>query len=121
MPLTPRPASRSALIVIALVPLAAIGLANLTPAQEAPPGPLLTETTPPAASAWDYKALPRKEVVRLAPGHRGDYIRPEDLLDDFNAGLGVLGDAGWQLVAVEPYHKEGYVSWPAIYVFRRPK
>ncbi len=118
---TTRPMGRTTLAFVAVLLIAAAGVANFTPAQNEPTGPVLTEASPAQAQGWEYKAIPRAEIIELAPGQQGEYILPKDLLDDFNAGLTILGDQGWQLVAVEPYHKEGYVSWPALYVFRRPK
>lgn len=124
MPRLTRTAPRTLFAALGIF-VAAAALANLAPEGQSPAGPDIVPSGPGIAphdgSAWDYKALPRAEIVKLAPGHRGEYIMPKDLLGDFNAGLDVLGADGWELAAVEPYHKEGYVSWPALYVFRRPK
>lgn len=115
-----RPMRMTVLGSTALFLIAAAAVANLAPEDAEPAGPVIA--APQAAtSLWEYKALPRREVVNLAPGDQGEYILPEDLLEDFNRGLEVLGEQGWELVAVEPYHTEGYVRWPALYVFRRPK
>lgn len=105
----------------ALLLVAAVATANLTPDEAPVEGPAITAAPRAAAAGWEYKALPRAEIVQMAPGRQGEYILPKDLLEDFNRGLEVLGSQGWELVAVEPYHKEGYVSWPALYTFRRPK
>jgi hypothetical protein len=111
------------LLIAAVAVLATAGLAaNRTPDGTAVPGDDAPVLVPPqAAAGWEYKALPRTEIVEMAPGRKGEFIMPKDVLDDLNRGLEVPGSQGWELVSVEPYHKESYVVWPALYVFRRPK
>lgn len=112
---------RVAVVSTALLLVGGIGVANLTPGDGRPEGPVIAAVPRAAGTGWEYKTLPRAEIVQLAPGHQGEYILPKDLLEDLNLGLDVLGEQDWELVAVEPYHKEGYVSWPALYTFRRPR
>lgn len=98
--------------------------ATATPARTASEGTAggpIVAAAPATSGGWAYKVMPRAEIIEMAPGHRGEYILPKDLLGDLNGGLQVLGEQGWELVAVEPYHTEGYVRWPAMYVFRRPR
>jgi len=120
---SPRTLWTSAILIGLSGPLlvSAVGAPSTGPGDAAADGPAVVGPVPAASAGWEYKVLPRPEIIETAPGHHGEYILPKDLLGDFNAGLQVLGEQGWELVAVEPYHTEGYVKWPAMYVFRRPK
>lgn len=120
--MSPNRMLRPALLIAAVAALATVGLAaNRTPEGAAPVADTPALVPPQAAAGWEYKAIPREAIVEMAPGHKGEFIMPKDLLDDLNRGLEVLGSQGWELVSVEPYHKESYVVWPALYVFRRPR
>jgi hypothetical protein len=110
---------RNAAVALVLL-ITAAAVASQAPTTTEPPDSTLSGDAI-ERGRWEYRVLPRADVVRLAPRHRGEFIRAEDVLGDLNVGLGVLGEQGWELVSVEPYHKEGYVSWPTMYVFRRPK
>lgn len=124
MPPRNRPTARIVVAVL-LALTAAAGLANLAPEETPPADPAAagpaTVRTEGRRPAWEYRAMPRSEVIELAPGHKGEYIQPDALMNDLNAGLEVLGADGWELVSVDPYHTEGYVRWPSMYLFRRTK
>jgi RNA polymerase sigma factor (sigma-70 family) len=81
-----------ALLVAAVLLLTGVG-AVLTPAQDKPPAPIPGHHEQRARLKWEYKALDRTRVEKLARGEM------EDMLTE---GLNVLGDQGWELVAVEP-------------------
>jgi RNA polymerase sigma factor (sigma-70 family) len=82
------------------------------------------EAVPPAPdkgeakvkTRWEYKALSHDEIKALEFNRRGT--------DTTDGGLNMLGDEGWELVAIEPPVR-GPVSpigdRPALYVFKRPK
>jgi RNA polymerase sigma factor (sigma-70 family) len=82
------------LFLLAAAGLGVGGLAHPTPAQD-------TSTGAPAAAPqragrprWEYKAITRTEVLKLAP---------QDSKNKLTDGLNVLGNDGWELVGIEPY------------------
>ena len=127
MPRVPRHIALVAALLLATAALAAsqapeaIPPGPALPGESSLPGEFGPSVRPVEHARWEYKVLPRTDVVRRSPKHRGEFIKPEDVLGDLNAGLAALGNEGWELVALEPYHKEGYVSWPTLYIFRRPR
>ncbi|HVS37770.1 MAG TPA: secretin N-terminal domain-containing protein [Gemmataceae bacterium] len=90
--------SRMALIVVI-----AVGSSALAGDAGKDPGKL----NAPASPKWEYKALKATEIIDLGKG-------------DQNAGLNVLGDEGWELVAVEPSVPGGRVLKESSFYFKRP-
>ena len=69
-----------------------------------------------AKTRWEYKALSRDEIKALEFKKRGT--------ETAEGGLNMLGDDGWELVAIEPaVHVSPSLGGerPALYVFKRPK
>jgi RNA polymerase sigma factor (sigma-70 family) len=65
---------------------------------------------------WEYKALSHDEIKALEFNRRGT--------DTAEGGLNMLGDEGWELVAIEPPMRSPlgpFADKPALYVFKRPK
>jgi RNA polymerase sigma factor (sigma-70 family) len=65
---------------------------------------------------WEYKALSHDEIKALEFARRGT--------DTAEGGLNMLGDEGWELVAIEPPVPgalPNLVERPALYVFKRQK
>jgi RNA polymerase sigma factor (sigma-70 family) len=65
---------------------------------------------------WEYKALSHDEIKTLEFNRRGT--------DTADGGLNMLGDEGWELVAIEPpvhVPASPLGDRPALYVFKRPK
>jgi RNA polymerase sigma factor (sigma-70 family) len=80
-----------ALLMLAVVGLGVGGLVQPTPAQE-------TSSTGTARQRagrprWEYKAITRAEVMKLAP---------RDSKNKLTDGLNDLGNDGWELVGIEP-------------------
>ena len=79
---------------------------------------------PPAAdkadakawTKWEYKALSYDGIKAVEFNKRGT--------DTPDGGLNMLGDEGWELVAIEPPVAPAFPGLngrPALYVFKRPK
>jgi hypothetical protein len=65
---------------------------------------------------WEYKALSHDEIKALEFKRRGT--------DTAEGGLNMLGDEGWELVAIEPPVRgpaSPFGDRPALYVFKRQK
>jgi RNA polymerase sigma factor (sigma-70 family) len=65
---------------------------------------------------WEYKALSHDEIKALEFNRRGT--------DTAEGGLNMLGDEGWELVAIEPPVRgvaSPLADRPALYVFKRQK
>ena len=65
---------------------------------------------------WEYKALSHEEIKALEFKRRGT--------DTADGGLNMLGDEGWELVAIEPPVRgpaSPFGDRPALYVFKRQK
>jgi hypothetical protein len=86
----------------------------------------------PAKSRWEYRAMTRFDIVKLAPKPavgkadgdepiKGWPVNPNSL----SQGLNILGDQGWELVAIEPHFQipQGDVTahFGPTYIFRRGK
>jgi RNA polymerase sigma factor (sigma-70 family) len=69
-----------------------------------------------ARTRWEYKALSHDEIKALEFNKRGT--------DTAEGGLNMLGDEGWELVAIDPpahYPTGRLADTPALYVFKRQK
>jgi hypothetical protein len=73
--------------------LLAVGVAGAA----SPVTALPAEGRPDAVTRWEYRVLTKEQVLDLGK-------------NDLGAGLNVLGDGGWELVAAEP-----------AFIFKRPK
>jgi RNA polymerase sigma factor (sigma-70 family) len=100
-----------ALLVVFAV-LAGAAVMSQTPAGQRP--------DPAAAKArvrWEYRALSHDQIKAFDFTKRG--------IDSVEDGLNVLGEEGWELVAIEPAERNpqaaGGWSRPALYVFKRQK
>jgi hypothetical protein len=65
---------------------------------------------------WEYKALSHDEIETLEFNRRGTRTA--------EGGLNMLGDEGWELVAIEPpVHDPASATGdrPLLYVFKRQK
>jgi hypothetical protein len=65
---------------------------------------------------WEYKALSYADIKSVEFNRRGT--------DTSDGGLNMLGDEGWELVAIEPPVRNPHVpvgDRPALYVFKRQK
>jgi hypothetical protein len=65
---------------------------------------------------WEYKALSYREIKEVEFWKRGT--------DTPEGGLNILGEEGWELVAIEPpEHSPAspFTDRPALYVFKRQK
>ena len=85
-----------------------------------------------AQAQWEYRAMTRSDVAGLAPkpaGYKADIeepikgwpVNPESL----SRGLNILGDQGWDLVAIEPFFRleQGDLNfhYGPTYIFERKK
>lgn len=72
-------------------------------------GHLVAQPSAPR-SKWEYKVLSPPAIETLGGME----------VEALAAGLNILGDAGWELVAIEPGHLPAPVKLPR-YVFKRPR
>ena len=96
------------------------------------------DSAPPAAVSrptkpqWEYKAMTRADVVKLAPKGAGDKAKVDEPIpgwsvnpDSLSQGLNILGDQGWELVAIEPHfqlsHMDATYHFGPTYILRRKK
>jgi hypothetical protein len=116
----------AAVLVAAIVLTAgAAAVMSRTAAGEPPPKGKAARDAEPAAAdkggakpraRWEYKAMTYDDIKRLEFNMRGT--------DTPDGGLNMLGDDGWELVAIEPGvsgPSAAYGNRPARYVFKRPK
>jgi hypothetical protein len=104
--------------VLLVVVLAGIGAGVLsTSAAEKAAPPVAADQKRGARVKWEYKAISPHAVENLAP---------KGSKDKLTEGLNILGDQGWELVAVQPgavmsgfNGKIG--SMPSTYLFKRAK
>ena len=123
-----------ALITLAILPtLIVVDLGVRRAFAQVPPqaSPLQGATQRPGA-IWEFKALTRSGVAKLAPKPVDDNLLDNDHIDGpaFNPnaltlGLNILGDQGWDLVGIEPYHEtplgSGRLGHPPTYILKRKK
>ena len=105
--------------------------------------PRAAEQTPAVIAKFEYRVMTRGDIEKLAPGEDKNFegMRTETL----TAGLTKLGEQGWDLAAIEPFHstkqrvngapgkdadgkeipgtgiREVTMSYPNTYIFKRPK
>jgi Domain of unknown function (DUF4177) len=85
-------------------------------AGQQPSPPTADKTDAKVRIKWEYKALSYDEIKALEFNKRGT--------DTADYGLNMLGDEGWELVAIEPPVAGpvyGIGGRPALYVFKRAK
>jgi hypothetical protein len=69
--------------------------------------PVQGQETPAGSRRWEYRVLPREQIVQLGQG-------------DITAGLNRLGEEGWQLVAIEPGTLPGKNARTTHFYLQRP-
>jgi hypothetical protein len=64
---------------------------------------------------WEYKSLTHDKILAIEFNKQGT--------NTFDGGLNMLGDEGWELVAIEPAFlpPRNNIERPALYVFKRQK
>jgi len=96
-----------------------VGAATVIPrtsAGEQPDPSALEKGEAKIKTRWEYKALSHDEIKALEFNKRGT--------DTAEGGLNMLGDEGWELVAIEPpvpRPAPPFGGKPALYVFKRQK
>jgi RNA polymerase sigma factor (sigma-70 family) len=105
-----------ALLVVFFLMAGAAAVIPRTSAGEQPDPSALEKGEAKIKTRWEYKALSHDEIKALEFNKRGT--------DTAEGGLNMLGDEGWELVAIEPpvpRPAPPFGGKPALYVFKRQK
>jgi hypothetical protein len=118
------------LVIVLMIWLATSAQEAKREGQRKPAPP--AEMSQPTKPQWEYKAMTRSDVARLAPKAAGDKARVDEPVpgwpmspDSLSQGLNILGDQGWELVAIEPHFQLGHMDatyhFGPTYILRRKK
>src|SRR5437870_11308651 len=84
----------AALLVALVLTVGAVAVMSRTAAGEQPIPPASDKVEMKGRIKWEYKALSHDEIKAVEFNKRGT--------DTSDGGLNMLGDDGWELVAIEP-------------------